>query len=158
MQELREIAYLSMVWSILDYASAIWDPHLTKDITKIDQVQRRAARFVKGDYRIYIEEDQQYNSVTKMINELGWKDLADRRRDTGLTLSYKIINDDVNICIGDILTPAGGGTRKNQGNNKFMDIQTYTDDYKYSFYPRTVLEWNSLPTTTVNAMSIEAFK
>jgi hypothetical protein len=156
-QELREIAYFSMVRSILDYASAIWDPHLQKNITKLDQVQRRAARFVKHEYRIYNKEEQQYNSVTNMIKELGWKDLADRRRDIRLSLLYKIINEDVNICTKDTLIPARGRTRKSQQSNKFMNIQTVTDDYKHSFYPRTVPEWNSLPTSTVNAPSIETF-
>jgi ribonuclease P/MRP protein subunit RPP40 len=157
-QELREIAYFSMVRSILDHASAIWDPHLANNVTKVDQVQRRAARFVKHEYRIYNKEEQQYNSVTKMINELGCKDLADRRRNIRLSLFYKIINEDVNICTSDILKPASGRTRRSQGKNKFTELQTKTDDYKYSFYPRTITEWNSLPTSTVNAPSIETFK
>ncbi len=31
-----------------------------------------------------------YNSITQMINDLGWRDLADRRRDTRI---YAILHD-----------------------------------------------------------------
>ena len=31
------------------YAAAAWDPHLVKDIKKLEAVQRRAARFVANN-------------------------------------------------------------------------------------------------------------
>ena len=47
-------------------------------------IQRRGARFVQKDY-------QRTSSVTAMMNELGWKPLAHRRREQRLTLLFKII-------------------------------------------------------------------
>ena len=54
-------------------------PHLAKDINKLENIQRRSARFVNGDYRTT-------SSVTQMLQELGWQDLQSRRRD--LRLAY----------------------------------------------------------------------
>ncbi len=45
-KELREIAYFSMERSILEYASTIWDPHLKKDILRIDHVQYNTINIV----------------------------------------------------------------------------------------------------------------
>ena len=33
------------------HAATAWDPHMTENIKKVESVQRRAARFVTGDYR-----------------------------------------------------------------------------------------------------------
>ncbi len=46
---------------------------------------------------IYIKEEQQYKNVTKMINDLRWKDLEERRQDICLILIYTIVNHQVNI-------------------------------------------------------------
>ncbi len=46
---------------------------------------------------IYIKEEQQYKGIKNIIDDLGWKDLADRRNDTHLTLFYKIVNHQVNV-------------------------------------------------------------
>ncbi len=59
-------------------------------------VQRRAAIFLKNDCKIYLKE-QHYCSVTKMIHDLGWKDLAFRRKDACQMLVYKIVNREVNV-------------------------------------------------------------
>ena len=40
----------SIVRSTLEYSSIVWDPYLQKDIDKLEKVQRRAARFITGDY------------------------------------------------------------------------------------------------------------
>ena len=84
-RDLRELAYTSLVRSILEYSSTVWDPFYQKDIDRLERVQRRAARFVLNDYK-------PLSSVTSMVSQLGWKPLAERRREHRLSLLYKIIN------------------------------------------------------------------
>ena len=83
--DLKELAYPSLVKTILEYSSTVWDPFCQKDIDRLERVRRRAARFVLNDYK-------PLSSVTSMASKLGWKPLADRRREHRLSLLYKIIN------------------------------------------------------------------
>jgi len=48
-------------------------------------------------------------------------------------------------------------TRKNH-NFVYNHIQSSTDAYKYSFFPRTIPLWNKLDSDTVNSNNIEQFK
>ena len=61
--EMKSDAYLMYVRPILEYAACSWAPHTKCNIDKLESVQRRAARFVNGDYRYT-------SSVTEMINTL----------------------------------------------------------------------------------------
>ena len=48
--KVKAISYITMVRPIMEHGSAAWDPHLQKDISQLESVQRRAARFCCGDY------------------------------------------------------------------------------------------------------------
>ena len=79
----KECAYKSLCRSTLEYCCSAWDPHLCGQIDALDQVQRRAARYVTGNYN-------NRASVTAMVSDLKWESLADRRTKTKLTMCYKI--------------------------------------------------------------------
>jgi len=42
--------YVSLVRSQLTYCSSIWRPHLIKDINKLEQLQRRATKYILNDF------------------------------------------------------------------------------------------------------------
>ena len=123
------------LWTTLEYAASIWDPHLAKDCDLLEKLQRRSARFVKGDYRTT-------SSVSQMLYDLGWRDLKDRRRDLRLALLYKIVTGHVAINPDQIgLVTADNRTRANH-RYKFRAIGTSSTGLRYSFAVRTVSDWN----------------
>ena len=145
---LKEQAYASLVRSVLEYAAPIWDPYKVGDIATLEKVQRSAARFVKNDHR-------HQSSVTKMIRELGWPSLAERRRDQRLILLYKIVNDLVDVPTSEILSPADNRTRALH-NKKFKHLPSNTPVYRQSFFGRTIPDWNDCP--FVEVPTIDNFK
>ena len=140
-RELREQAYFTLVRSIIEYSASVWDPHYKKDITTLDKVQRRAARFVVGD-------SSWRSSVTAMLQDLGWKSLEDRRRDIRLALFFKAVHGLAAVPTTDTLIKADKRTRSNHPH-KFRHIPADSTAYRQSFFTRTVPQWNSLPPEAV---------
>ena len=70
-QHLRERAYFAIVRPALEYASEITDPRLVCDITRLDSVQRHAARFVTNNPRRRYVPEQEQVSVTALLEDLG---------------------------------------------------------------------------------------
>ena len=85
-QNLRNLAYTSLVLPGMEYACAIWDPHLQKDKTDLEKLQRRAARWVSGDW-----DPRSHRSVTAMLRKLNWPTLEARRERARLALMYKVV-------------------------------------------------------------------
>ena len=106
-------------------------------------VQCRAVGMVKGDYNYD-------SSITNMLVELGWMDLAGRRRDLWLLLFYKAVHGHIAIPLSDILTPADTRTQSSH-SKKFKHISTNTKEYRNSFIPNTIKDWNLLDITIADA-------
>ena len=48
----KEKCYTALVRPRLEYAGAVWDPHHKNHIEEIEKIQKRAARFVTGNYKM----------------------------------------------------------------------------------------------------------
>ena len=144
------MAYFSLVRPHVEYCCTVWDPFPAKNINKLEMVQRRAARYVSYnfDYK---------SSVSLMLNQLGWRSLEKRRRDARLSMFYKMENSLVSIDFDKYLHPQNLLLR-NSHEFSYQIPQSNSDAHKFSFIPRTICQWNSLPSNVVSLPSLNSFR
>ena len=135
----------------LEYGACVWDPSKQKDVDSLERVQRRAARFVKGEYRRGPEV-----SVNQIIQDLGWDSLSSRRSSARLTMFYKATKGDVTIPIDELATKPDTRTRRADYN--YQHIRANKTNFANSFIVKTIPEWNNLPKEIKSASSVGAFK
>jgi len=131
----------------LEYASAAWDPFTARDIMELDKVQHWSACFVKNNYKWS-------KSVSQLTSELGWQPLDQSRRNARLTLFYKSIHGANSIPVHHLQQPMRH-TRQ-CGTHTFTPLSSRTNAYKYSYFPRTVVDWNALPDSARSAPSTDS--
>ena len=134
----------------LEYSSCVWDPHNKNQINQLEMVQRRAARYTCNQYH-------NTSSVSDMLQQLQWPTLQLRRIQTRLVVFYKIVHHQLAIYPTELLIPSDSRTR-HKHIYYYKQIQTNKDSYKFSFYPRTIIQWNMLPTSAVLCTTVEDFK
>ena len=90
-EQLKSTAYTSLVRPHTEYASAAWDPYTKAHCKQLERIQRNAARFVKHTYT------RTEGTVTKLLHELEWSTLQERRSAARLSLMYKVTNNLIDI-------------------------------------------------------------
>ena len=95
-----------MVHPIVQYANTVWSPYTKQNISLLEAVQRKAARFVFHKF-LYS------SSVTSMLQQLGWPTLEQRRwiSKVIIYMLYKILNNLVVISADKFTTPNINNTR-----------------------------------------------
>ena len=81
-----------------------------------------------------------------MVSDLGWEPLQHRRKVERLSTLYKIQRGLVEMDTDDIICPSDKRTRA-----------ATVSVYKNSFFPRTIQEWYTLPTSVTDAATLEEF-
>ncbi len=140
--------YNSLIRPHLEYASAVWSPHLAKDTKLLEDIQKFALKVCTKKW------DANYNTLLTMCN---LSTLADRRNKIRLCVLWKIIS-------GDILYPNPPINIRDQHyqprhlNTKQLSVQfAKSNSFKYSFFPETLSAWNKLNFDT-QGLSFASFK
>ena len=151
--KLREVGYISLVRSGLEYCGAIWDTTVDCEADRLEMIQRRAARWATGARGII--------SVTKLLSEdLKWQPLSDRRCNQRLSLFYKILNGHINIRPEEVSLHKAAPRR----THKHKDVlkrdrgkDTYSPYWKGPIC-RTIPVWNNLDRSVAEADTPLSFK
>ncbi len=153
-RDTRESAFKTMVRPQLEFASCIWSPYTETDISKVEKVQRTAARWVCRRWR-------NQSHVGEMLEDLGWPTLAQRRDTASLAFFFKIHHGQVDIDRANYLQQLHNPrTTRSSTNHPFQYSRplAYSDTFKYSYFPRTIPLWNCLPNGTVSSETVSGFK
>ena len=150
-REVKATSYITFVRPLLEYASTVWDPvgHKTNQL-KLEAEQKRAARFVVGDYR-------HTTSVTGIINQLRWESLSERRAKAKAIMVYRILNGLV-FAPTDFLLKSSVPSQTRGALYKLVILHPRTDLYRNAFVVSASCLWNGLPAGTTQAHTLGAFR
>ena len=125
---------------VLDYGSSVWDPPGVVLQEELESMQKRAARFVTGNY------NYETGSMTGILGQLKWESLKKRRKDNRLILLYKGLKGKASVPTDDLIPK----TRRcrNQHSMAFQTPIANTDVYKGS---QTIRDWNALPDSLISS-------
>ena len=144
------MAYRTMVRPVLEYAACAWDPYNAEQIQRLEAVQKKAARFVTGQY-------QWDTSATQLVERLEWRTLQERRLVARLAMLKKIQQGQAACEIPPQFRRVTSSVRASHPF-QFSTVYSRVDAYLYSFFPRTIRVWNILPLEAVQANDAAGMK
>ena len=144
-----------------------------RHLNNIEQVQRKALRFIAGDYKT-----MKPGTIHKLQDRFEISSLQTRRKAIRLTFMFKVVEGLVPAMPSNKFINLHQNRRmirpkrdknfsyKNntidsfvRNNDRTIEVTPCnTDQRKYSFFPRTAIEWNHLENTVVHAKSPDIFK
>ena len=148
----RRILYCALVRPKLEYASSVWSPYTIKHRLLIENVQRRATKFILNypDNMSYVDRLQKTNLLS----------LEFRREISDLILLFKSKHHLITMDINKYLCTYNPGYQsRNYDENNFHLIIKHNQEYfQNSYFIRSAKLWNSLPTEIKKSSSLCSFK
>ena len=146
----KETAFKALVKPKLEYASTAWSPQTPGKKKLLESVQRKAARFVTREYSRAVKSDD-------IVRELKWDTLETRRNTNDVVMFYKIHHQIVQLPFPPSVVPK---PRLAQHDHElvYLHVRPRIDAYRHSFFVRSIIMWNSLPSAAVTASSLQGFQ
>ena len=145
--------YCSLVRSHLCYCSQVWAPQsVINQLILVEQVQRRATRFIIGRDRDLCYKDRLIKLNLLPLNY--WLEYLD------LVFFYKSLRGDVIFArhFDEYFPFLRGCTRRANSEFHLKTNRTHTSHFRDFFFNRITILWNSIPGGIKLATSLDSFK
>ena len=129
----------------LEYASPIWNRHTSSQIINLERIQHYAARFVANDHR-------RTTNPTTLVLSLNWQTLERGRIIKQAMAFYKILNNIIKI------NPPTGLLTRSHNRHHYIVPRSRLNTVVYSFYPRAIRIWNTIPKEITEIKQPESFQ
>ena len=135
------MTYKTFIRPSLEYGSAVWDPYTMVNIEKLEKIQRLAVRYVYKRFR-------RLDSPSAMLQLAELQPLSERRQEARLKFLASLYFGKLGIKADGYLKKDIGRASRHKHTHYIKPVFARTNLYKYSFFPRTIKEWNLLPSTS----------
>ena len=139
--------YKSLVRPHLEYASVIWTPKYKKDAVAIENVQRRATRML---------HELQGLEYSERLTALGLPSLEYRINRADVIEVYKLKNELDKVTTN--MLPIRGNTGTRGNIHMLFKPRAKGNTRKIAFSHRVVDTWNTLPSSVIEAPTLNCFK
>jgi hypothetical protein len=135
----RKLLFCSLVLPHLEYCSSIWSPLTVKHQALVENVQRRATKFILTYPPCEV-------SYTDRLKNLGLLPLRFRRELNDLILLFKCRCGTIHLNCEKYFSPVSScySTRNFDPNNLNIITDHKQNYYRNSFFPRVIELWNNL--------------
>ena len=141
-------AFTTFVRPLVEYASCVWSPTSVSDIKKIEAVQRRFTKRLKG---------LQTLSYKERLSVLNLESLELRRLHCDLVSAYKIIFGHLKIDCNQFFSISS--ERRTRGHHYRLRCNVARTETRRRFFAyRVVKPWNILPADIVDFTTVSSFK
>ena len=106
----------------------------------------------------FVNDFRRTSSVTKMLNDLQWEPLSDRRQTARLCQFYQIHHGTSPVTSSKLQARNAKFSSRRYTVDAYKQIETRTVRFQNSFFPRTIVDWNKLPLKITSLSSLEEFK
>ena len=135
--KVKKVAYLTLCRPIImEFACEVWDPYLVRHETQLENIQRRAVRFIANLRGV--------ESVTVAREKFGLALLSDRRKSARIALLLKILSSNIHQSLMDqfdaVVSNTHSHNTRSVAHNDPRALAASNTFYHNSFLPRTSRE------------------